>query len=138
MWYQAYAGKRAGDKRLECVVCYAESTDGIAFVKPELDLHPFKEHAKTNIVLIGNGGYGDRYCNSVLVDANEKDPGRQYKMAYYDWSIDKGREYPGLHVAFSSDGIRWSKYDRGPLNRTSDGGRGSPPPWADWRCLKKS
>src|SRR5687767_13462786 len=25
LWYQAYAGKRAGDKRLECVVCYAES-----------------------------------------------------------------------------------------------------------------
>ena len=24
LWYQAYAGKRAGDKRLECVVCYAE------------------------------------------------------------------------------------------------------------------
>ena len=40
LWYQAYAGKRAGDKRLECVVCYAESDDGIAFTKPDLDLFP--------------------------------------------------------------------------------------------------
>src|SRR5690349_5477534 len=36
LWYQAYAGKRAGDKKLECVVCYAESDDGIHFTKPDL------------------------------------------------------------------------------------------------------
>src|SRR4051812_7717729 len=57
LWYQAYAGKRAGDKKLECVVCYAESEDGINFTKPALDLFPFKDQAKTNIVLIGSGGY---------------------------------------------------------------------------------
>lgn len=131
LWYQAYAGKRAGDKRLECVVCYAESEDGVRFVKPEFTFHPFKEFKKTNIILIGNGGYGDRYCNSVLVDPNEKDPARRYKMAYYDWSVVEGREYPGLHVAFSPDGIRWTKHDRGPLSRTSYGARDLPPPFAD-------
>jgi hypothetical protein len=71
---QAYAGKRAGDKKRECVVCYAESDDGLTFSKPDFDLFPFKEHAKTNIVLIGTSGYGDRYCNSVLVDPAEKEP----------------------------------------------------------------
>lgn len=131
LWYQAYAGKRAGDKRLECVVCYAESEDGIHFVKPELTIYPFKDEPRTNIVLIGNGGYGDRYCNSVLVDPNEKDPARRYKMAYYDWSTERGREYPGLHVAFSRDGIHWTKHDKGPLYRTHYGGRGLPPPFAD-------
>ena len=60
LWYQAYAGKRAGDKRLQCVVRYTEWPDGINFAKPPFDLHPFKEHQKTNIVLVGNGGYGDR------------------------------------------------------------------------------
>lgn len=131
LWYQAYAGKRAGDKRLECVVCYAESPDGITFTKPDLDLFPFKEHARTNIVLIGNGGYGDRYCNSVLVDPQEKDPARRYKMAYYDWSIADGQEYPGLHVAFSPDGIRWTKHAQAPLYLTSYGGRGLPPIFTD-------
>ena len=131
LWYQAYAGKRAGDKRLECVVCYAESEDGIKFTKPEFEFHPFKEFKKTNIVLIGNGGYGDRYCNSVLVDPNEKDPARHYKMAYYDWSVVEGREYPGLHVAFSPDGIRWTKHETAPLYRTSYDARGVPPPFAD-------
>jgi hypothetical protein len=47
LWYQAYAGRRAGDKRLECVVCYAESDDGITFTKPDLDLFPFKDHPKS-------------------------------------------------------------------------------------------
>jgi hypothetical protein len=131
LWYQAYAGKRAGDKRLECVVCYAESDDGVKFVKPEFEFHPFKEFKRTNIVLIGNGGYGDRYCNSVLADPDEKDPARRYKMAYYDWSVVEGREYPGLHVAFSPDGIRWTKHPQGPLFRTSYGARNHPLPFAD-------
>lgn len=131
LWYQAYAGHRAGDKQLECVVCYAESDDGIRFQKPELALFPFKEHARTNIVLIGTGGYGDRYCNSVLVEPNEKDPGRRYKMAYYDWMREGDREYPGLCAAFSADGIHWNKYPHGPLYKTSYGARGLPPPFAD-------
>jgi hypothetical protein len=131
LWYQAYAGKRAGNKKLECVVCYAESDDGITFIKPEFDLFPFKEHTKTNIVLIGTGGYGDRYCNSVLVEPHEKDPNRRYKMAYYDWMKDGEREYPGLCVAFSRDGIRWTKHPKGPLYRTSYGARGIPNPFAD-------
>lgn len=131
LWYQAYAGKRAGDKRLECVVCYAESDDGVNFVKPELELFPFKDHAKTNIVLIGNGGYGDRYCNSVLVDARESNPARKYKMAYYDWSMKDGREEAGLHVAFSPDGIHWTKLPDAPLYRTSYGGRGQQPRFTD-------
>lgn len=131
LWYQAYAGKRAGDRALYCVVCYAESKDGITFEKPELDLLPFKDFEKTNIVLLSNGGYGDRYCNSVLVDPREKDPAKRYKMAYYDWSVDAGQEYPGLHVALSPDGIRWTKHPKGPLLRTAYGGRGMQPTFTD-------
>ncbi len=131
LWYQAYAGNRAGDKRLKCVVCYAESDDGLHFVKPELALFPFKEHATTNIVLLGGGGYGDRYCNSVLVEPGEPNPARRYKMAYYDWSVREGREYPGLHLAFSPDGIHWAKHDQAPLYLTSYGARGVPPPFSD-------
>lgn len=131
LWYQAYAGKRAGDKRLECVVCYAESVDGIQFTKPDLNLFPFKDQQATNIVLIGNGGYGDRYCNSVLVEPDEREPGRRYKMAYYDWVKDGDREYPGLCAAFSPDGIHWTKHPKGPLYRTSYGARGILPPYAD-------
>jgi hypothetical protein len=81
-------------------------------------------------VLLGSGGYGDRYCNSVLVDPNETDPQRRYKMTYYDWAVDGGREYAGLHVAFSADGIHWAKHPRAPLYRTAYGGKGWQPPFA--------
>jgi hypothetical protein len=127
LWYQAYIGARAGDERYRCVVCYAESDDGLKFTKPQLDLFPYKEFPKTNIVLLGNGGYGHRYCNSVVVDEREPDPNRRYKMAYYDWSIQDGYEYPGMHLAFSPDGIHWTKHPEGPLYRTAYGGRGKQP-----------
>ena len=131
LWYQAHAGKRARIKSHETVVCYAESADGVQFTKPDLGLFSFNDIEQTNIVLIGNGGHGDRYCCSVLVDERDSDPARRYKMAYYDWSPVEGREYAGLHVAFSPDGIRWTKHAGGPLNRTAYGGRGLQPPYAD-------
>jgi hypothetical protein len=130
LWYQAYAGARAGEQRLKCVVCYAESKDGIHFERPELDLFPYKGQ-KSNIVLVSNAGYGDRYCCSVVVDPSDKDPNKRYKMAYYDWSAVNGREEPGLHVAFSADGVRWTKHDKGTLLRTLYGGRALQPPFAD-------
>ena len=130
LWYQAHAGKVAQKKSHVTTVCYAESNDGITFDRPELDLHAFNDVPRTNIVLVGNGGHGDRYGASVLVEPQEKDPVRRYKMAYYDWSIQDGREYPGLHVAFSPDGVRWAKHPNGPLYRTSYGSRGVQPPLA--------
>lgn len=132
LWYQAYAGARAGDKRLKCVVCYAESDDGITFTKPELDLFPYsKELPKTNIVLIGSGGYGDRYCNSVIVEPEEKDPAKRYKMLYYDFETIDGQEYPGICAAFSPDGIHWTKHPTAPLFKTSYGTRGIQPLFTD-------
>ncbi|MCB1087702.1 MAG: hypothetical protein KDM63_11700, partial [Verrucomicrobiae bacterium] len=98
LWYQAYAGKGDHPKTHDCLVCYAESEDGTHFTKPKLGLHAFEGIEDTNIVLVGNGGYGDRYGNAVVVDPREPDPMKRYKMAYYDWSTQEGREYPGLHL----------------------------------------
>jgi hypothetical protein len=131
LWYQAHAGKRAKLKSHETVVCYAESTDGVRFVKPDLGLFSFNEIEPTNIVLIGSGGHGDRYCCSVLVDEREQNPSRRYKLAYYDWSPINGQEFAGLHVAFSPDGVHWTKHPAGPLNRTAYGGRGLQPPYSE-------
>lgn len=52
-------------------------------------------------------------------------------MAYYDWSMKDGREEPGLHVAFSADGVHWRKHDKGPVLPTLYGGRGLQPLFAD-------
>ncbi len=131
LWYQAFTGNRAPDKRYGCVVCYAESDDGIHFVKPKLDLFPFGASERTNIVLIGSGGHSFRYCNSVLVDERDDDPSQRYKMAYFDWAQTETGEYPGLCVAFSPDGIHWQKYERAPLSKISYGQWAEEVPFAD-------
>ncbi len=140
LWYQAYAGGRDERKSHKCVVCLAESDDGVTFTKPELGAHDFKtdrkpfagHHTQTNIVLTGDGGYGDRYANSVLFDAADQNPARRYKMLYTDFGKDsEGREWPGFFAAFSPDGIRWTKSPKNPLIRTAYGGRGWQPPFSD-------
>lgn len=133
LWYQAYQERRTEDKTLKCVVCYEESDDGLTWTKPNLGLFPFYEEKDTNIVLIGApGGYGDRYGNSVVVDERDPDPQKRYKMAYYDWDTDAdAKGGSGLHVAFSPDGIRWTKYAGGIVVKTPFGGKGMQPPFAD-------
>jgi hypothetical protein len=121
LWYQAFTGPFARKRTHRCLVCYAESGDGIHWTKPDLDLFDYNGISPTNIVMIGNGGYSDRYTNSVLLDPRDPDPGRRYKMATYDFCIDEGIERPGLVVAFSPDGIHWTKHPKAPLLRTADG-----------------
>jgi len=123
LWYQAFTGRFAQKRTHRCLVCYAESGDGIHWTRPDLDLFDFNGISPTNIVMIGNGGYSDRYTNSVLLDLRDPDPARRYKMATYDFTVDEdGVERPGLVVAFSPDGIHWTKYPKAPLIRTSYGG----------------
>ncbi len=130
LWYQAYAGKRAPDKTHECVVCYAESDDGVTFTKPDLGLFDFNGDTHTNIVLIGSGVLGDRYCNSVIVDPRDPDPARRYKMAFTDWSKDTdGSVWVGMHVAFSPDGVRWMKHPEAPRYRSYHGVKKVQPPF---------
>jgi hypothetical protein len=140
LWYQAYGGGRDARKSHKCVVAYAESDDGLSFTKPTLGLHDFNTNRKpwngkiddTNIVLLGDGGYGDRYGCSVLFDPRETDLTRRYKMLYTDFSKEPdGTEWPGFHAAFSPDGIRWTKSPKNPLNRTAYGGRGLQPLFSD-------
>jgi hypothetical protein len=82
-------------------------------------------------VLLGSGGYGHRYANSVLVDRHEADPAKRYKMLYTDFGPDsEGTEWPGFFAAFSPDGIHWTKSPSNPLIRTAYGGRALQPPLA--------
>ncbi len=51
MWYQIYNGKEKKDLRFATMVGYAESTDGINWIKPELGLHEYLGSKNNNIVL---------------------------------------------------------------------------------------
>lgn len=129
LWYQAFSGHHAHEKTHRCVNCYAESSDGVNWSKPNLGIYRYNDVEETNIVLLANGGRSDRYSASVVVDLQDPDPARRYKMAYFDFSMDEGREYPGLSVAFSPDGVHWNKHPKAPLLRASYGRLGQPLPY---------
>lgn len=84
---------------------YAESKDGIHWVKPNLGLTEFQGSTNNNILMLYAHGSG------VLLDEAEWDPSKRYKMMTM---VDR----PGLPgfmaVCFSEDGIHWSDFVRWP------------------------
>jgi hypothetical protein len=71
--------------------CYATSSDGIHWDRPELDVSP-----GTNIVNVGH-----RDSSTTWLDLAEPDPARRYKMAHWhDFYLEQ---------FVSADGIRWTK-----------------------------
>jgi hypothetical protein len=121
LWYQGYAKDQVEERTQDHPVCYAESDDGIHFEKPMFDLFPIKGSPKNNIVMLGNGGYSYRYGCWIVVDTDSEDISRRYKMSYFDFSGEEENENPGLHVAFSPDGIHWTKHPEGPLSLMGHG-----------------
>ena len=81
----------------EQVFCYAESKDGVRWVKPELGLVEFEGSKQNNIILSGLAG--DNF--SPFKDTN---PDCQPEAKYKGLGHGKG----GMYAFKSSDGIHWS------------------------------
>jgi hypothetical protein len=116
-------------------ICYAESTDGIHWQKPELGLIEFQGNKQNNILsLSGLGGIS----GSVLIDLNAP-PAERYKVA----GVTTLRKYqPGgkdsggiLGGAVSADGLRWTSLPE-PLWGTYYNNDGSPSIYFDTKLRK--
>ena len=99
MWYASYPPSGDRDKLLRrtqrALVNYATSSDGIHWVKPNLGLYQFRGSKENNIVW-------DLDSPSVIVDSQDPDPSRRYKMA----GLGRG----GVWIACSPDGIHWRDF----------------------------
>ena len=79
--------------------CYAESTDGIHWKKPELGLFGWNDSKRNNIVWDGVGAH----AFVPFRDANPDCPSEaRYK------ALGVGGQKPGLYAFQSADGIHWS------------------------------
>ncbi|RJW33175.1 hypothetical protein DXC97_27640 [Lachnospiraceae bacterium TF09-5] len=81
-------------------LCYACSTDGIHWEKPELGLVDFKGNKRNNIL------YAYVHGTGVFLDEEELDPKRRYKL------VTKVDYAPGcgyMAVGFSADGIHFGE-----------------------------
>ena len=100
-------------------VCYATSQDGVHWERPNLGLVEYQGSSDNNIVLL-DAGFGN-----VIKDTRDPDPNRLYKSLFWE-SPDfdpSGKPNTGesVSVAFSPDGLRWTKYEGNPvIHRASD------------------
>ncbi len=125
MWYYASGN-----------VAYAESADGIAWVKPRLGLVRIGGE-DTNLVVRGQPAGGEPATLpyfyeifGVLRDDRDPDPQRRYKMGFLSIQRDyqgpredpfHPRQRRGLGVAASADGLRWKLLDNWTTEAICDG-----------------
>ncbi len=129
MYYRPFHHGSGPEARGEAM-CYAESTDGIHWVKPRLGLFSFQGSAENNIVLGGDGrklpatgkwrgylgletGLGWRGDMVPFRDANpDAPPDAAYRALIRGCrgtcQIDEGRSDYGMYPFASPDGLHWS------------------------------
>ncbi len=80
--------------------CYAESENGIDWIKPELGLVEYEGSKKNNLL------FPLEYCTGgalIFRDESDPDPSRRYKL-FIDTHHHGG---PELNLTYSADGIHW-------------------------------
>ncbi len=92
--------------------CYAESRDGITWVKPKLGLVEFGGSKENNIILIGEG------CTNFapFKDADpDCPPASRYKALASTCNNTTRKKKPSLQAYQSADGLRWSRMREEPV-----------------------
>ncbi|MDO1445142.1 hypothetical protein Q0590_02715 [Rhodocytophaga aerolata] len=112
MWYESL-GTDIND--FLSYLCYAESADGVRWVKPKVGLNLYNNSYNNNILLSGKSECNGIHGPTIFIDpdapTNEK-----YKMTY---SKQHNTDLSWIYGAVSKDGIFWSK-ERCLLKRNSD------------------
>ena len=96
MWYRVSGSGANGG-----VWCYAESSDGVQWYKPELGLIEYHGSEANNIYVIGQP-----QAYTPFVDLRETDPAKRFKSAVSTTRIDTA-------LAYSADGLHWKLYRNG-------------------------
>ena len=86
---------------------YAESIDGIHWEKPSLGLVEYKGSRDNNLLLIEPAPLGAINLK-VLIEPDDPDPSRRFKMTIQTWWWDGEKRGSGTLVPLlSADGFRW-------------------------------
>ena len=124
MWYRARidvvervagdAGRESSERaaRGERVfLCYAESSDGVNWYRPSLDLFEYEGKRENNI--LREVDFADSVFFNIIKDEDDPEPSRRYKAQGFvhdaTRSVLSGVDLPetGVCVGYSADGLRW-------------------------------
>jgi hypothetical protein len=85
-------------------LAYAESEDGLHWVKPRLGVVSVEGNRDNNLI------YPDNAIDAMVMSDPRDIPERRYKMLRSLWSRDKARD--GVYVSCSADGIHFDKEEK--------------------------
>lgn len=107
MWYVAFDDKENSKSASErWRAAYAESVDGIAWIKPDLGLVEFNGNKHNNLLNMDGQAWG--FVNlKVIKDESDPDPARRYKMSthvYFRHNTRLGTLLPFV----SAEGLNWT------------------------------
>ncbi len=91
-------------------VCYAESSDGIHWEKPELGLVEFDGSKKNNIVMDA-----DKILNGMFSPFKDGNPACEPDARYKSFVLMERGKVRGLWAYKSADGIQWAEMSSGPV-----------------------
>ena len=100
LWYESFGSDYHGS--FDARLCYAESSDGLNWKKPTLNLIEYEGDKKTNIVFdkSSNGGFG--HCGGTVFLDPVAPSSERYKYIFLG-EQNKGQ----IRAAVSKDGLLW-------------------------------
>ncbi len=117
MWYYSVAHGEAEGDLSQGPVCYAESDDGLTWVKPSLGQVTIRGSSDNNAIALTD----ERIEGVTLIrDDADPDPQRRYKMIYNYWQEDGAGHYFTIRTAISADGITWQPGPPSPIDEFSE------------------
>jgi hypothetical protein len=103
MWYYAVGLAEERGRLQEGPICYAESDDGLHWVKPNLRQVLYKGSWDNNAIALPDPRTEGI---EIIKDDDDPDPNRRYKAVYE--SFVPSRRYPTMRTAVSPDGLHWT------------------------------
>ncbi len=114
MYYQVWSPKRDDPARPSGYnVCYAQSKDGLQWEKPLMDLYPWGEHKRTNIVLRGRNEGKGAHVHAARAEGVRADGERIRNIGVLSPEDLRGHRLIAYYcdhahyLASSEDGIHW-------------------------------